>query len=160
MAECEFTNMIMIQDPETGMVVAEKRVKYWCGYCFPGGHLENGESMYESAVREAREETGLEVRNLRHCGTVYWYNRKNGDRYLVFLYKTTDFTGELLRETEEGALCWVTLEDLMHKLPTPPNFREYLELFTNDDLQEAFCAWDPDDKPDFSKPNPQGIRYF
>src|SRR5262245_7992036 len=32
---------------------------------FPGGHREPGESLEECAVREAREETGLEVRVVR-----------------------------------------------------------------------------------------------
>ena len=35
---------------------------------FPGGHLENGESVIECASREVREETGLKVKALRHLG--------------------------------------------------------------------------------------------
>lgn len=156
----EITNMVMVQDRKTGKVLVQKRVKYWCGYAFPGGHLEPGESLYGSAVREVREETGLEIRNLKACGTVYWYNLKTGDRYFVYLYKTVDFTGDAVDGTEEGAISWVTLDDLRYRLPTPPNFQEYLPVFLEDSLNEAFCAWNPDSSPDLTQPNPWGITYF
>ena len=159
MASVEITNMIMIQDPETEKVIVEKRVKYWCGYSFPGGHLDPNESVYDSAVREVREETGLEVKNLKPCGLVYWYNRKTGDQYFVHLFKTTEFSGELLGSTDEGEISWVTLDDLRDSLPTAPNFREYLEVFLRDDVQEAFCSWSPDEIVDENQPNPRGIRY-
>ncbi len=44
---------------------AEKQVDCWQ---FPGGHLENNETVIECAVREVREETGLQVQALRHLG--------------------------------------------------------------------------------------------
>lgn len=34
-------------------------------YSFPGGHLEHGETFEQCAVRETREETGIEIKNLR-----------------------------------------------------------------------------------------------
>lgn len=50
--------MVMVQHPETGMVLVQNRIKSWQGIAFPGGHAEPGESIYDSAVREIREETG------------------------------------------------------------------------------------------------------
>ncbi|MDR1465266.1 MAG: NUDIX domain-containing protein [Oscillospiraceae bacterium] len=61
----EFTTMVMIQNKHTGKVLVQDRVKSWKGLSFPGGHVENGESFYDCAVREVKEETGLEVRDLK-----------------------------------------------------------------------------------------------
>lgn len=58
MPKTEITNMVMVQHPETGMVLVQNRIKSWQGIAFPGGHAEPGESIYDSAVREIREETG------------------------------------------------------------------------------------------------------
>mgnify|MGYP001566690435 FL=1 len=34
-------------------------------YGFPGGHLELGESFAQTAIREVKEETGIEIQNLK-----------------------------------------------------------------------------------------------
>ena len=61
MPKIEMTNMVMIQDNQTDKVLVQNRVKSWRGLSFPGGHVEDNESIVDSAVREVREETGLEV---------------------------------------------------------------------------------------------------
>ena len=89
MSKLEITNMVMIQDIKTGKVVVQDRVKNWCGISFPGGHAENGESIYDSAVREIKEETGLDIKNLKSCGFMFWFNNKTEDKYFTYFYKTT-----------------------------------------------------------------------
>jgi 8-oxo-dGTP diphosphatase len=147
MSKVELTNMIMIQNPETLEVVVQKRVKYWCGCTFPGGHVENGESIYDSAVREAKEETGLLVRNLKYCGMMHWHNTDNNDKYFVHFYKTTDYTGELIDKTDEGEVFFSSIEDLM-KMELSPNFDKYLTMFLSDDYSEIFCNWNEEMKKD------------
>jgi 8-oxo-dGTP diphosphatase len=34
-------------------------------WCYPGGHMEFGESFFNTAIREAEEESGLKVKNPR-----------------------------------------------------------------------------------------------
>lgn len=158
MPKLEITNMVMVQDKSTGKVIVQERVKSWCGISFPGGHVENGESIYDSAVREIKEETGLKIENLKYCGIIYWFNNKTEDKYFVHLYKTTDFSGEMFTETEEGRVFWASIEEL-YNMHLSSNFREYLPVFLEDRYSEAYCSWNDDMDVDLTKPNPWGITY-
>ena len=144
MSNFELTNMIMVYDPSTNKAVVERRVKYWCGISFPGGHIEPGESFYDSAVREVKEETGLTVSNLKLCGIINWYNNQNGDRYFVYCYKTDSFEGKLLDSTEEGKVFWEDI-DKLKEMDLAPNFRDYIDLFLNDEYCEIFSSWNDDE---------------
>ena len=63
----ELTTLCMVFRDDK--ILLQNRVKTdWRGYCFPGGHVEPGESVVDSAIREIKEETGLTVSQLRLCG--------------------------------------------------------------------------------------------
>lgn len=140
----ELTNMVMIEDKSTGRVLVQERVKSWKGLSFPGGHVEPGESLVDSAVREVREETGLDIRNLKSCGVIHWAHNRNFNRYIVFLYKTSDYSGELLSETEEGRVFWVDPEELK-AMQLSENFEKYVPMFMADEFSEAYGSWNEDD---------------
>ncbi len=139
---CELTNMVMIENPENGMVLVQKRVKYWTGVTFPGGHIEKGESFTDSAVREVKEETGLDIKNPKLCGTVHWCHKDTDERYIVLLYKVTEFSGELVDKTDEGEVFWINKEDFSN-YQLSPNFNTYLKVFLSDD-NEAFGLYNKD----------------
>lgn len=140
----EITNMVMIENPETGEVLVQHRLLYWTGISFPGGHVEDGESFVDSAVREVQEETGLLVKNLHLCGVIHWFHTDKKERYMVLLYKTTDFSGQLLPGTEEGEVFWVSKEKLP-EMDLSPHFDSYLKVFLNEEKNEAFANWNEQD---------------
>ena len=106
-------NLCMVEDLENGKLVLQYRSPekpHWAGYAFPGGHIEEGESLVESVIREIEEETGLTIFNPQLAAVKNW-QLENGTRYIVFCYKATEFTGQL-RSSEEGEVSWVEKDQL------------------------------------------------
>ena len=137
--ETELCNMCMITDGSGRVLVQERLPKptsSWSGLTFPGGHVEPGETVVASVIREVQEETGLTVSNLRNCGYIQWYNPEKHSQYFVFLFKTDTFTGNL-KDSAEGKMKWQTLNEMLSgKLA--PNMKEYLSVFQNETTLQAF----------------------
>ena len=105
-------NMIKI-NRGNDVLVLDKVKKYgWEGLTFPGGHVEKIESITESVIREAKEETNLDIENIKYVGMISWYDIDNNDRIVGFLYETDDFSGELIKENIEGTLEFIDYEEL------------------------------------------------
>ncbi|MDU4208746.1 MAG: 8-oxo-dGTP diphosphatase [Finegoldia magna] len=105
-------NMIKI-NRGNDVLVLDKVKKYgWEGLTFPGGHVEKIESITESVIREAKEETNLDIENIKYVGMISWFDMDNNDRIVGFLYETDDFSGELIKENVEGTLEFIDYEDL------------------------------------------------
>ena len=105
-------NMIKI-NRGNDVLVLDKVKKYgWEGLTFPGGHVEKIESITESVIREAKEETNLDIENIKYVGMISWYDMDNNDRIVGFLYETDDFSGELIKENVEGTLEFIDYEEL------------------------------------------------
>ena len=89
----ELTVLVMAEDAEGRLLMENRCDPDWGGLCFPGGHVEPGESIVHAAIREMQEETGLAVSHLRLCGVKQF--PIPGGRYLVFLLRTRHFSGTL-----------------------------------------------------------------
>ena len=104
----ELTTLCLVH--RGGLLLLQNRVKEdWKGLALPGGHVEPGESIVDSVIREMREETGLEIKKPRLCGIKQF--PIDGGRYLVFLFETEEFEGEL-RSSEEGQMVWIQRDEL------------------------------------------------
>ncbi|MDU1009702.1 8-oxo-dGTP diphosphatase [Finegoldia magna] len=105
-------NMIKINRGNEVLVLDKVKKYGWEGLTFPGGHVEKVESITESVIREAKEETNLDIENIKYVGMISWYDIDNNDRIVGFLYETDDFSGELVRENVEGTLEFIDYEEL------------------------------------------------
>ncbi len=85
--------------------------KIWPGkYNGLGGHVERGESVHAAAMREIREEAGVEVKDLRLCGVI---TIETGDLVGIGLFV---FTATALRRavisSTEGGLEWIPVHKI------------------------------------------------
>ena len=133
----ELTNLCVIRDGSRVLV----QDKTGCGVVFPGGHVEPGESMLASVIREMREETGLTIEHPTLCGLKDWMN-EDGTRFLVALYRADRFSGSL-KSSEEGRVFWIEREEFakldliwgMHEVLRVCDEAAYSEMFYSEEKE-------------------------
>lgn len=134
----ELTNLCMVYDDDGNVLVEEKVGKNYRGLIFPGGHVELGEAFNDSVIREIKEETGLTISNLEFCGIKDWMEF-DGSRYMVFLYKTNQFSGDII-SSNEGKVFWMPLEGLRKAENKLWHMDQMLELFCGDTYSELYFS--------------------
>lgn len=127
----ELTNLCLIERGRE-ILLQERVADDWRGWALPGGHVEPGESVVQSVIREIGEETGLQIQDPRLVGIKQF--PRDGGRYIVFLFRARKFRGEL-RDSEEGRVAWFTREDLK-MLRTVDDLAELIRVMDDEDLSE------------------------
>ena len=114
-------------------ILLQNRIKHdWLGYTLPGGHVEAGESFIDAVVREMKEETGLEIKNPLLAGVKQFPTGEG--RYVVLLFKTTEYSGTLV-SSDEGQMEWVET-DRLSEINTVDDFEDLLRVINDPTLTE------------------------
>ena len=64
------SNMCMVYNDKDEILVQMREKKDWSGLTFPGGHVEDNESLVESVIREIKEGLDTEVEVIELLDTV------------------------------------------------------------------------------------------
>jgi len=108
----------VIVTKENKVLLGKRRNAHGEGtWCFPGGHLEFNEEIEECACREVREETGLQIKNLRLGPFTNDIFEREGKHYVTLYVISEHDSGEA--EVKEPHKCerWEWFE--WGKLPKP-----------------------------------------
>lgn len=103
----------LIIQRKDGKILLTKSPKWNGMYVLPGGHIEKGETVFEAAVREGKEETGLELTPVKIVRTGEIKNPPEFHRPVHL-----DFIHVLLRaDTPDVKLDGVELDDYVWESP-------------------------------------------
>ena len=93
------------------VLIRRKNPPFQGHFALPGGFVEIGETVEEAVVREAKEETGLEIKNITYLTSLATIH-EDGSPSLVISCLAEHDSGEIiLQEEENDKHAWVSLEE-------------------------------------------------
>ena len=116
----------MLYKPDGSFLVEDRLKNDWPGINFPGGHVEKDESIEESVIREMKEETGLDVKNVEFVSYFEWNVPKENVRHLCLLFRSNSFSGEI-KSSSEGKVFFIKKDDL-NKYSLSTDFEKILDI--------------------------------
>jgi 8-oxo-dGTP diphosphatase len=103
------------------------------GWEMPGGQVEEGESLTQAAIRETKEESGIDIEIIKFCGI--FQNIGNSICNTLFLAKPIG--GELTKTPESLDVGFFPIDEALNKVEWK-DFRQRIEHCLKPELQ-PFC---------------------
>lgn len=125
--------VMLIQDGQVLLV----RHTYLEGWYMPGGGIKRGETTEEAARREAREEVGADLGEVRLLGVYSNFEMNRSDHNVVFL--CTDFRADRTHDSEIAEVRFFPLTSLPADLQ--PGHRRRIEEYATGVTSPAFGRW-------------------
>lgn len=96
-------------------------------WCFPGGHLEAGETSRDALTRELREELGIEAAPSQRMGSL----RLADAGYVLAVWRVDQWGGQIQPAPEEIEECrWLTPQQIRETKPALPSNKWVLEMLS------------------------------
>ena len=119
---------IIIKDDKV-LLVYEKNRNFWG---FPKGHMEKGENEIQTALREVKEEVGLDVQidvNKRY--TINYIINNEIDKTSVLYIAKPINENIVMQESEIENIKWCDFDEALHTL-TFDNWKEMFKIVIRD----------------------------
>lgn len=98
---------------EIKVLLIERGIEPYKGMlAFPGGFMRIDETAEECAIRELKEETGLEINNIKQLGAFSGVNRDPRERVVTIAFYALAKQSEVIGGDDAAAAKWVSINDV------------------------------------------------
>lgn len=103
-------SLSIVEDVKSGKFLMIKHQRGINKDCmnFPGGKKENDETIEDCVIRETLEETGILIKNPIQVGYIEFPTKD----FYVYVFKSTEFSGEVVQKEDEVCTFWVDKKDI------------------------------------------------
>lgn len=126
----------VVWNKKKGVAVVAQGNDVWS---LPKGHVEQGETHLEAAIREIEEETGIPSNALQFVRPLGAYKRDRikkhpddpNEERTITMFLFTTFTEHLApKDPENPEACWCTIEEVEQKLTHPEDSKFFAAVKT------------------------------
>lgn len=123
---------VLVMDEQHRLLLGKRTDNHQWG--IPGGSMEPGETLEETARREALEETGLAIGELKLFGVFsgpdFFYTYPSGDQVynVSIIYESHDFAGQMGKNGEHSAFRFFAVDEIPEEIspPVKPIIQEWV----------------------------------
>lgn len=95
------------------ILIKRKKDPYKGSWALPGGFVEYGETVESAALREVKEETGLEIELCDIVGVYSDPKRDPRGHTVTICYLAVETGGELKADTDASDVCSISKKDIL-----------------------------------------------
>lgn len=104
---------------------------FWIG---PGGHVDEGEDVLTTAIREVKEETGVEISasKIKLKVLAFHHHIDRGEVWMEYLFRATLDSQQKVISSDEGKSQWIEIDSLQQMKNVFPPSKYYFDHILND----------------------------